>query len=279
MIHHLHGSRIFRLATGLVAIAALLAACSQMPRARDESSAGSETSSGAAPARLGSGAAPARLGTQWGEGVESKSRSVAATRLSEQPDEVAAIGYNEASAVRRDVGNNPERRLNLPLVQGDVEWSVLDENGRPLPLQRARRGAETFRLAGIEGSRYTLRFRNLSDRTYEVVATVDGLDVLSGRPGSLRNSGYMLNPQQVLDIQGFRKSQDEVAAFRFAAPGRAYAANTEAGDVRNLGVIGAALFELEQPQAPRRARRSAAQTQPSPFPADGSYAPAPRYRQ
>ena len=279
MIHHLHGSRIFRLATGLIAIAALLAACSQMPRARDESSAGSETSSGAAPARLGSGAAPARLGTQWGEGVESKSRSVAATRLSEQPDEVAAIGYNEASAVRRDVGNNPERRLNLPLVQGDVEWSVLDENGRPLPLQRARRGAETFRLAGIEGSRYTLRFRNLSDRTYEVVATVDGLDVLSGRPGSLRNSGYMLNPQQVLDIQGFRKSQDEVAAFRFAAPGRAYAANTEAGDVRNLGVIGAALFELEQPQAPRRARRSAAQTQPSPFPADGSYAPAPRYRQ
>jgi len=181
--------------------------------------------------------------------------------------------------VRRDVGNNPERRLNLPLVQGDVEWSVLDENGRPLPLQRARRGAETFRLAGIEGSRYTLRFRNLSDRTYEVVATVDGLDVLSGRPGSLRNSGYMLNPQQVLDIQGFRKSQDEVAAFRFAAPGRAYAANTEAGDVRNLGVIGAALFELEQPQAPRRARRSAAPTQPSPFPADGSYAPAPRYRQ
>ena len=279
MIHHLHGSRIFKLATGLIAIAALLAACSQMPRARDESSAGSETSSGAAPARLGSGAAPARLGTQWGEGVESKSRSVAATRLSEQPDEVAAIGYNEASAVRRDVGNNPERRLNLPLVQGDVEWSVLDENGRPLPLQRARRGAETFRLAGIEGSRYTLRFRNLSDRTYEVVATVDGLDVLSGRPGSLRNSGYMLNPQQVLDIQGFRKSQDEVAAFRFAAPGRAYAANTEAGDVRNLGVIGAALFELEQPQAPRRARRSAAQTQPSPFPADGSYAPAPRYRQ
>ena len=278
MIHHLHGSRIFRLATGLVAGAALLAACSQMPRARDESSAGSETSSGAAPARRGSGAAPARLGTQWGEGVESKSRSVAATRLSEQPDEVAAIGYNEASAVRRDVGNNPERRLNLPLVQGDVEWSVLDENGRPLPLQRARRGAETFRLAGIEGSRYTLRFRNLSDRTYEVVATVDGLDVLSGRPGSLRNSGYMLNPQQVLDIQGFRKSQDEVAAFRFAAPGRAYAANTEAGDVRNLGVIGAALFELEEPDAPRRQRRDAAPSQPSAFPADGAYAPPPRYR-
>jgi len=280
MIHHLHGSRIFRLATGLIAIAALLAACSQMPRARDESSAGSgarnESSVGSG---TSIGAAPARLGTQWGEGVESKSRSVAATRLSEQPDEVAAIGYNGASAVRRDVGNNPERRLNLPLVQGDVEWSVLDENGRPMPLQRARRGTETFRLAGIEGSRYTLRFRNLSDRTYEVVATVDGLDVLSGRPGSLRNSGYMLNPLQVLDIQGFRKSQDEVAAFRFAAPGRAYAANTEAGDVRNLGVIGAALFELEQPQAPRRARRSAAQTQPSPFPADGSYAPAPRYRQ
>ena len=273
MIQRLYRSRFFRFATGLVAGAALLAACSQMPQNRGETAAMSATPSAAPAAR-----APAQLGTQWGEGIESKTRTVVAKRLSEQPDEVASIGYNEASAVRRDVGNNPERRLNLQLAQGDVEWSVLDESNRPLPLQRSRRGDDMFRLAGVEGARYTLRFRNLSDRSYEVIATVDGLDVLSGKPGSLRNGGYVLRPQETLNIEGFRKSQSEVAAFRFATPGRAYAANTEAGDVRNIGVIGAALFELEQPQVPRRPRRDATPPQPSAFPADGAYAPPPRYR-
>jgi hypothetical protein len=272
MIHGLYRSRFFKFATGLVAGAALLVACSQMPQVpRSESAALSATPSAAAPA-------PVQLGTQWGEGIESKTRSVSAKRLSAQPDEVASLGYNEASAVRREAGNNPERRLNLQLAQGDVEWSVLDESDRPLPLQRARRSTDMFRLAGVEGSRYTLRFRNLSDRSYEVIATVDGLDVLNGKPGSLRNGGYVLRPQQVLDIEGFRKSQSEVAAFRFAVPGRAYAANTEAGDVRNIGVIGAALFELEQPEAPRRPRRETTPPQPSAFPADSAYAPPPRYR-
>lgn len=268
MINRLYRSRLFKFATGLIASAALLAGCGQQPLAiRD------------APASATASAAPApQLGTQWGEGIESKTRSVSAKRLSEQPDDVASLGYNEASAVRRAVGSDPERRLNLQMAQGDIEWSVLGEDGRPLPLQRARRAEDMFRLAGVEGSRYTLRFRNLSDRSYEVIATVDGLDVLNGKPGSLRNGGYVLRAQQSLTIEGFRKSQNEVAAFRFAAPGRAYAANTDAGDVRNIGVIGAALFELEEPNVPRRARRDASPSQPSAFPADGAYAPPPRYR-
>jgi hypothetical protein len=275
MIDRLRHSRLFRFATGLVAGAALLAACSQMPQAPRTSAAVSATPS-AAPA------APApQLGTQWGEGLESKTRTVITKRLSDQPDDVASLGYNEASAVRRSVGSNPESRLSLMLADGDVEWSVLSEDSRPLPLQRARRGSggeDMFRLAGVQGSRYTLRFRNLSERSYEVIATVDGLDVLNGKPGSLRNGGYVLRPLQALTIEGFRKSENEVAAFRFSAPGRAYAANTEAGDVRNIGVIGAALFELEERDAPRRQRRDATPSQPSAFPADGAYAPPPRYR-
>jgi hypothetical protein len=73
----------------------LLAACTQMPQApRDLSTVGATPS--AAPAAP----APARLGTQWGEGLESQTRTVAAKRLSAQPDDVASLGYNEASAVR-----------------------------------------------------------------------------------------------------------------------------------------------------------------------------------
>jgi len=175
------------------------------------------------------------------------------------------------------VGRDPQRQLNVPLAQGDVEWSIRDEKDRPLPLQQARAGG-MLQVAGTEGARYVLVLRNLSDRSYEVVATVDGLDVLSGQPGSLASAGYVLQPQGLLRIEGFRKSRDEVAAFRFAAPGRAYAANTPAGDARNIGVIGTALFELEVPgqrPPPPRVREGRSRA----FPADepSPFAPPPRY--
>lgn len=273
-----HRSRLFKLATSLIAGACLLAACAQVPLAPRSDAVETTAVPGATASMAAPAPAPARLGTQWGEGLESKTRTVDIKRLSDRPEGLATIGYNDAASVRRDVGNAPERRLNLQLAQGDVEWSVEDQGDRPLPLLRARRSSDDdgFRVSGSEGQRYKLRFRNLSDRRYEVLATVDGLDVLTGRPGSLRSGGYVLDPQGTLVIEGFRKSQNEVAAFRFAAPGRAYAANTPSGDVRNVGVIGAALFELEQPAMPRRPRGSGGQ--PNAFPADGGYAPAPRYR-
>jgi hypothetical protein len=114
---------------------------------------------------------------------------------------------------------------------------------------------------------------------------VDGLDVFSGQPGSLRNTGYLLYPGRTLRIQGFRKSQREVAAFRFSAKDRAYANNTPAGDARNIGVIGTALFEVRvnDPQAGLRPAPPPPPAQrggPNPFPADPArpYAPPPQYR-
>ncbi|HZF83005.1 MAG TPA: hypothetical protein VE084_05850 [Burkholderiaceae bacterium] len=271
----LSGSRWLALWIG----AAMLAACSTPPRDAKLAEASTAVTVNP-PAATPAPAAPA-LGTQWGEGRESRVRTVSARRISpERADDVASIGYNDAAGIRRTVGANAERQLNLSLAQGDVEWSVHDDNDRAIPLQRARRSGDMFRLAGMQGARYTLVFKNLSERSYEVVATVDGLDVLNGQPGSLRSAGYVLRPQGTLRIDGFRKSQDEVAAFRFAAPGRAYAANTEAGDVRNVGVIGAALFELDMPDVKRVPRRSATPPSPNAFPADAqpSYAPPPTYR-
>ena len=163
MNQRLRRSRLFKFALGLLAGAALLVACTPMPRTQTQSQAEAVPSTAAA-------AAPApRLGTQWGEGRESNTRSVQVQRYTpDQPDEVASIGYNDAASVRRGVGANPERRLNLQLAQGDVEWSVIDESGRATPLQRARRGSggdENFRLAGAEGIDKMLR-------QYNVVALV-----------------------------------------------------------------------------------------------------------
>ncbi|WP_038208874.1 hypothetical protein [Xenophilus azovorans] len=254
-----------------VALAVLAAGCSTQPREAPPAAASARAAE-AAPAP-----AAARLGTQWGEGRESRVRSVEARRLNpERPDDVLTVGYAGASGVRAAVGRDPQRQLNVPLAQGDVEWSIRDENDRPLPLQQAR-GGGTLQVAGTEGARYVLVLRNLSDRSYEVVATVDGLDVLSGQPGSLSRAGYVLQPQGLLRIEGFRKSRDEVAAFRFAAPGRAYAANTPAGDARNIGVIGTALFELEVPGQRPPPRIGAGRSRAFPADEPSSFAPPPRY--
>lgn len=103
---------------------------------------------------------------------------------------------------------------------------------------------------------YQLYVRNYSRNTnYEIVATVDGLDVLNGKQGSLNNNGYIVNAGDSLAIKGFRKDKHTEAAFQFANVADSYAANSAQGDVRNTGVIGFAAFELQGP-AKTRCRRA-----------------------
>lgn len=205
----------------------------------------------------------ARLGTQWGEGLESRVSTLSLRRSSAQPLVVQEIRYSAAPA--------PGPRLReVPLAGGHVGLRVLGEKGGSWPMWRA---GGRLHLQGHKGERYILEYRNHSARSYEVVATVDGLDVLSGQPGSTRHRGYVLRPGATLRIEGFRKSSTEVAAFRFAAVADAYAAHTPAGSVTNIGVIGTALFELIDPEAP--ATPPACGPGPCAFPGDppGRYAP------
>src|SRR5690606_4335741 len=104
------------LAAGL---AMLVAGCTMPQRGAPPSAASSRAVEPAAP---GPAPAAARLGTQWGEGRESRVRSVEARRLNpERPDDVLTVGYAGASGVRAAVGRDPQRQLNVPLAQGDVE--------------------------------------------------------------------------------------------------------------------------------------------------------------
>jgi hypothetical protein len=163
-----------------------------------------------------------------------------------------------------------EQLAELTMVNGRIGMRVLKESGRPWPIFKA--GSEA-RLQGKSGERYSLEYRNYSTTTtYEVVATVDGLDVLSGQKGRLRNNGYILHPGEVLQIKGFRKNSSEVAAFRFSSVADSYAANTANRSTANVGVIGTAVFELNAPPPSRVCKR-----QPCAFPGDAGYAPPPAY--
>ncbi|MDR2239599.1 MAG: hypothetical protein LBE33_04085 [Zoogloeaceae bacterium] len=224
------------------------------------------------------------LGTQWGEGRESVVRTVKVERLNpDRPQTLARLRYSDEASIRQALGRDSDRQLNLLLADGNLEWSVQDGRGNPLPIFSVR--DQDYQVAGRDGERYELVYINRSNRYYEIVATVDGLDVLTGQPGSVRNSGYLLYPGQTLRIDGFRKSQREVAAFRFSSKDRAYASNTPAGDARNIGVIGSAVFEVRVNDPDTSTRRShtpgAQPGTPNPFPDDPAarpYAPPPEYR-
>ena len=125
-------------------------------------------------------------------------------------------------------------------------------------------------VVGQAGQRYSIVLTNNTSHRFEAVGTVDGLDVINGKPGTFDNRGSVLLPFATLEIEGFRTSTQQVAAFRFAAVPDSYAAQT--GSARNVGVIGLAFFsergDAFVPESEVRLRETA-----SPFPA------APRFSQ
>ncbi len=81
---------------------------------------------------------------------------------------------------------------------------------------------------------------NQTNERFEVVLSVDGLDVIDGRDAGYGKRGYLVEAYNTIEIEGFRQSADAVAAFRFGSVRDSYAART--GSARNVGVIGAAVF-------------------------------------
>jgi hypothetical protein len=144
-----------------------------------------------------------------------------------------------------------------------VELEGLD--GASLPT--FRHGGTSYVL-GEPGTRYNVRVSNPTAERVEVVVTVDGRDAVSGQPGDyVSQRGYLIEPWGTLLVEGFRRSLDEVAAFRFTDRSRSYSALR--GTPQNVGVIGVAVFP-EKPRAKApiwRPRR--------PYSYDDHYVPEP----
>jgi hypothetical protein len=120
-------------------------------------------------------------------------------------------------------------------------------------------------IAGQEGERYDLHIQNHTDGRVEVVVSVDGRDVISGKPGDYRKQrGYVLAPFGSLVVEGYRQSLDRIAAFRFSSLSDSYSARL--GTPGNVGVIGVAAFS-EKVREPRH-KRALAPLTADPFPGE-----------
>lgn len=101
-------------------------------------------------------------------------------------------------------------------------------------------------VAGRPGDRYAVEITNKTGGRILSVLSVDGVNVLTGATASPQQSGYVLPARQPVEIKGWRKNMDEVAAFYFTQLPDSYAARTGRPD--NVGVIGVALFrEYDEP--------------------------------
>lgn len=205
-------------------------------------------------------AADERLGTKWGDDVSSKVTTVDLSRVSDEPAEQIQVYYADKDYKGRSLNS-------MSVLSGKVDFSIDTDSGK-LPMFRHD---SRYYVRGRSGQAYRLVYHNNSANTYEVVASVDGLDVIDGSEASRYSSGYVLSPYDDLVIEGFRKSDEAVASFIFSKPSASYAANSEAGSINNTGVIGTVFYELYDPNAPRTNN-----TTPQAFPADNGYAKPPK---
>ncbi|ARU06723.1 hypothetical protein CCO03_07595 [Comamonas serinivorans] len=122
---------------------------------------------------------------------------------------------------------------------GPLQVDVVDRHtGRSLPVY-AHRGE--YWVEGRPGARYGIRVNNRSGERLLAVISVDGVNVLTGDTAATDQAGYVLDPWQNSQINGWRKSSNQVAAFNFTALPNSYAARTGRPD--DVGVIGVAVFD------------------------------------
>jgi hypothetical protein len=104
-------------------------------------------------------------------------------------------------------------------------------------------------VAGNPGDRYAVQVANRTGGRVLAVISVDGVNVISGETASYEQTGYVFSPWQSYDITGWRKNQNEVAAFYFTSLSDSYAART--GRPQDVGVIGVAVFRERTPLKPQ----------------------------
>lgn len=102
-------------------------------------------------------------------------------------------------------------------------------------------------IEGKEGTEFAIRMRNRTSKRVLFVPTIDGLSVMDGKEASFDSSGYIVGAYSTETIDGWRRSDNEVAKFFFTKVKDSYAAKADKGG--NEGIIGCAVVrEKEKPQ-------------------------------
>jgi hypothetical protein len=186
-------------------------------------------------------AAEERPGLATGFGISTRSPwyQQSFVRASSKPVGTGALYYNNREGI--DAMTGGKRKVSgVETAAGDmIEWGIKGGFGY-LPTYRTYSSSRRF-VVGKHGSHYSIVLKNRCKSRLEVVLSVDGLDVLDGKAAAFGKRGYVIAPDETLEIKGWRTSPETVARFQFSTVAGSYA-NLAHGDHRNVGVIGMAVF-------------------------------------
>lgn len=126
------------------------------------------------------------------------------------------------------------------MFKKDFEVSIL-VNGKPV--QEYIKEGKIY-IEGRKDTAYSIKIKNKSCRRIVAVPTVDGLSVINGKEASYDSTGYVVNSYDSITIDGWRKSDKEVAQFYFSSMGKSYTAKMNKGG--NQGVIGIAVYKEKE---------------------------------
>jgi len=195
------------------------------------------------------------LGTQLGHEVYQKTIGTHFYRRNQSmPDAMASFLYNDeegAKLMARMGGASFQHGGSFDLVPGKLRVTVKGSSWTYGQTFKHYLSAGRYIVVGRPGATYELIFTNLTRNRLEIVTSVDGLDVRSGRPASVKSSGYVIAAKSSVSIPGMRVG-GVLRAFQFSsvADSRAATSYGEKG-ARNVGVIGVGLYEEDELQRRR----------------------------
>jgi len=131
--------------------------------------------------------------------------------------------------------------------RGNLASVTVETNGGDVRV--ACKDGNTFFSAPI-GEEYSIIVRNRTGKRIVAIATVDGLNVIDRSKGDWEGSGYVIDPYDKVEITGFRRQDEFQYTERFTFNKAQFSLANRIGNVRNVGVIGVAVFEEYVPPPP-----------------------------
>lgn len=193
------------------------------------------------------------LGTTAGSEQYSLVNDGRFLRKSDTPDAVDSFHYNDekgAKAMVEVLGGGTSTHNGLFAAAGERLKIGLVRYGEPYPRYEAK-GRRI--VIGEAGNHYEVRLENRSKKRLLVVLSVDGLNVVTNKPASPMQQGYILDPKESYNVEGFRKDNSTVRTFQFGSVAASQAAKK--GGANNVGVIGLAVFEEDEARAKMELKR------------------------
>ena len=131
-----------------------------------------------------------------------------------------------------------EIKMKITDVSNQMDVDILI-NG--IAVKKYYKDGKTY-IQANSGSEYEIQIKNNTSTRVLAIASVDGLDVLTGEQAAIEGGGYIINPYQSYRIKGFRYDSDHVGSFKFTNKNNSYAATKGEESKINCGVIGVCVY-------------------------------------